>query len=264
MLTSVLQGRRVVELDKKQKLRKVGKVRSFVFHPSEKRVVGMLVRRPDAAMMFHRKDAFVRLGAFVLDTDENCIRIEDVADAMDHKAEKALGVDLDECVLWWGMPVCLKDETDLGVVSDVDFDLETGRIRSIEIETGSASKDVLLGKRTLTADQVLGFRKGVGQALVTEDGEWDEDAMRGAILVDDSAMEADTKGGLAEKAGAATAHTSQKVRVVVKKAKPKVDAASEVAGEAAEKALYATGKQLGRASGMFAAFKEEFDKARNE
>ena len=263
MLTSDLQGKRVVEVTKKEKLRKVGKVRSFVFHPSEKRVVGILVRRPDAAMMFHRKDVFVRLGAFSLN-DEGWVQIAGCADATNRAAEKALGVDLDECVIWRGMPVMCEDGETLGFVGDISFEFETGTVIEVTLDEGCLTKDALLGRRVVPATEIRGFKKGLGHAVATEDGEWDEEPMLGAILVSDEVKSAETKGGLAEKAGASAAVTRAKVRVVKKKAQPKVDEATEKAGEVAEKALFATGRQLGRASGMFSAFKEEFEKARNE
>ena len=262
MLTSDLQGKRVVEMAK-SKLRKVGKVRSFVFHPSEKRVVGILVKRPDAAMMFHRKDLFVRLGGFSIDEEENCLVVGEGPDCTDHRAEKALGVELDECVLWWGMPVFCQDGTEVGSVSDVDFDFATGAVRRVLLDEGSSAKGALLGRKDVPASMVLGFRKGIGHALATEDGEWDEEAMTGAIMVSDEVYEVETAGGLAAAAGAKSAVAQQKVRVVVKRAKPKAEAAGAAASEAAEKALFATGRQLGRASGMFSAFKEEYEKARD-
>lgn len=48
LTTKSLFGRKVVS----SKGKKIGKVRRFVFHPSEKRVVGFTVKRPDAALMF--------------------------------------------------------------------------------------------------------------------------------------------------------------------------------------------------------------------
>ena len=46
--------------------------------------------------------------------------------------------------------------------------------------------------------------------------------------------------------------------------KPKAQEVAKKAGEVADAGLFAAGKQLGRASGMFSAFKEEFDKAIKE
>ena len=65
LTTKSLFGRKVVS----SKGKKIGKVRRFVFHPSEKRVVGFTVKRPDAALMFHRKDLFVALDGFDIDDD---------------------------------------------------------------------------------------------------------------------------------------------------------------------------------------------------
>lgn len=46
--------------------------------------------------------------------------------------------------------------------------------------------------------------------------------------------------------------------------KPAVSTATKAAGKAVNKGAYATGRQIKRASGMFSAFKEEYDKARKE
>ena len=62
--TKKLYGLRAVS-EKKHK--NIGKVRRFVFHPSERRCIGLLVKRPDAALMFHRKDLFVSLDGFTIE-----------------------------------------------------------------------------------------------------------------------------------------------------------------------------------------------------
>ena len=46
--------------------------------------------------------------------------------------------------------------------------------------------------------------------------------------------------------------------------KPAVSTATKAAGKAVNAGAYATGRQIKRASGMFSAFKEEYDKARKE
>ena len=94
----------------------------------------------------------------------------------------------------------------------------------------------------------------------------------GALLVTDDAMDIQATGGLAEKAGQATAIAGAKVKDAVgsvsdsvknaaESAKPTVQKATKAAGQAVNKGAYATGRQIGRAKGMFSAFKEEFDKA---
>ena len=53
-----------------------------------------------------------------------------------------------------------------------------------------------------------------------------------------------------------------KAHTAVDKVKPKVNEAAHAAGDAVNKGAYATGKQIGKATGMFSEFKEEYDKAR--
>ena len=259
--TKDMYGKRIYKQGKKS-LQKVGKIHNFVFHPTERRLVGYLVKRPDAAMMFHRKDLFVRLGGLTVE-DDNLVLL-DQADATDSKACKYLNVDFDECVLWWNMPLCTQDGTPLGHAAVVTFDGLNGQVLSLEVQTSAASS-AIMGKKEVPATLIKGFKKGIGQELAFSDKELREDeaGFLGAILLDDAVLAMDTEGGVMEAAGKATAKATHKVRVVRKAAQPTVDKATKTAGEAAEKGLFATGRQLGRAAGMFSSFKEEYDKARN-
>ena len=269
--TKELANRHVVDC---KRGKRIGKVRRFVFHPSEKRCIGILVKRPDAALMFHRKDLFVALGGFNIDEDGNLV-VSDDPSATDHGAIKALGVDWDACVIWVGMPVMTSDGELLGYVETVSFDRETGAVSSLTTENGAAN-DAIVGKRSIPAKYVKGFRRGQGMALVPE-GEYqgedpDEHVERGAIMVSDAALDLPVEGGVAAAAGKATAVVTDKAKkgaVKVKKvaskrieeAKPGAQKLASAAEDAVESGSFAVGKQLGKASGMFAAFKEEFDKA---
>ena len=268
--TKELDGMRVVDA---KKGRRIGKVRSFVFHPREKRCIGFLVRRPDAALMFHRKDLFVSLGGFHIADGQ--VVVHDDTSATDKGAIRALGVDWDACVLWVGMPVMTKSGSQLGYVRDVSFDRETGEVESLSTEDGATS-DLILGRRVVPARFIRGFRKGQGVPLVQagayEGEEIADDAELGAVLVSDEALDLSAEGGAAAAAGKATAVVAHKARKGAArakavasektgKAKPAARAVAKKTGEAVEAGSFAVGKQLGRASGMFAAFKEEFDKA---
>lgn len=276
--TRQLANRRVVDA---KKGKRIGKVRRFVFHPSERRCIGILVKRPDAALMFHRKDLFVALGGFHMN-DEGALEVHDDSNATDRGAIKALGVNWDKCVIWVGMPVMTAGGDFLGFVDSVAFDATTGAVHSLTTENGAAN-DALLGKYTIPASYVKGFRKGQGVALV-EAGEYqgedpDEHVEKGAIMVSDEALDLSAEGGAAAAAGKATAVVADKAKkgasrakegaVKAKKvvenrideAKPGAQKFADAAGEAIESGSFAVGKQLGKASGMFAAFKEEFDKA---
>ena len=268
--TKKLYGLRAVS-EKKHK--NIGKVRRFVFHPSERRCIGLLVKRPDAALMFHRKDLFVSLDGFTIEDGE--VVVSDDPKATDNGAVKALGVNWAKCVIWVGMPVMTEGGELLGYVDTVTFDRFSGAVSSMSTENGAAN-DVILGKRTIPGKFVLGFRRGVGAALAPV-GEYqgedtDELSESGAILVANEAAECNVEGGAAAVAGKATAVVADKAKkgvaktkvaasAHVERAKPVAQAAAEKTGKAVEAGAFAAGKQLGRASGMFAVFKEEYKKA---
>lgn len=253
--------------------RKIGKVRHFVFHPSEKRVLGFTIKRPDAALMFHRKDMFVALDGFHL--EDGCVVVHDDATATDSGAIKALGVDWNACVIWVGMPVLTESDSMLGYIDVVTFDRKTGAVQSFTTESGAVN-NALLGKRVIPSKYVKGFKRGKGIPLAPmgEYGAQDEAdaALTGAILVSDAVFDLPVEGGAAAAAGKASAVVANKAKKGAVKAKASVDkqvdrakpTAQKVAqktGEAVGAGTFAVGKQLGRASGMFAAFKEEYDKA---
>ena len=252
--------------------KKIGKVRTAVFHSSERRCLGFIVKRPDAALMFHRKDLFVALGGFHI-ADGQMVVHDDDPTATDRGAVKALGVNWEKSVIWVGMPLMTKSGEFLGYVSSVTFDSQTGEVESVTAESGAAA-DALLGKRVIPGNMVKGFRMGQGMALapVGQAAAEDEDVPKGAIMVADEAADLAADGGVAAAAGKATAVATHKAKKTVvrakrtvseqtEKARPVAEKAAKRAGEAVEAGSFAVGKQLGKASGMFAAFKEEFDKA---
>ena len=268
--TKELQGRKVVGGKKRKR---IGKVRRFVFHPTERRCIGFLVKRPDAALMFHRKDLFVALNGF--DMDEGDIVVHDDPKATDSGAVKALGVNWDACVIWVGMPVMTEGGDLLGYVDVVAFDRQTGAVDHLTTEEGAANS-VVLGKRIIPGRLIRGFKRGAGVALVPVDEYQGEDtgdvAEMGAILVADEAAELGTQGGVAAAAGKATAVAADKAKrgaakakaaaaEKAERAKPTAQKVAQRTEEAANAGAFAVGKQLGRATGMFAAFKEEYDKA---
>ncbi len=244
--------------------KRIGKVRQFVFHPNEKRCVGFVVKRPDVAWMFRRKDLFVSIKGFELVDGD--IVVSEAAEATDKGACKDLGIDWDSCVLWIGLPIMAEDSKQFGVVGNVTFDLKTGKVQSIETSTGAAS-DALLGKMEVPADMIKGFRRGIGATLAQTGKEntmqdEDEDAVLGAIMVSDEAKKLTVEGGIAEKAGKTTAVITNKVSTTVNKAKPTMSNAAKATGEVINAGAYATGRQIARSKGMFAEFKAEYEKAR--
>lgn len=324
LTVSALLNRRVYLPQKRKEdtYRRIGKVRRFVFHPTEKRVVGIIVKRPDAALMFHRHDLFVAIDR-VRVVEEGLIA-QDAPDSFDAKACRRLGLDWDRCLLWLGMPLVTEGGEALGRVGDVSFEPVTGRVVSLRRDEGATAR-LLLGVERIPVEMLRGFQHGVGAQMAsyhegreageatgaaksansslgamgaadsadfedsatsahierTERVEQSEEAEDyGALVVSDAVLELNAEGGLAEIAGAATARAAQKGKRALGKAREAgVDAAvrtkeaakeaaapaMEHLGEAAEGALakgaYATGRQLGRARGMFSEFASEYRKA---
>lgn len=258
MTNDELRGVRV--LGGKNGTSHIGKVRRLVFHPRERRVVGFIVKRPDLALMFHRKDLFVSINGF--DIVDGRVVVRQTPDATDKGACKSLGIDWDTCVMWEGLPLMTESGETLGMVGTVTFDRETGAISTVTADAG-ATANTLLGTRVIPASYIKGFRRGIGVALVQQDeagAEQDEDEIElGAILVSDEAMKLVAEGSVAEKAGAATAVAVNKVNTTVK---PAVTNAAKATTQAVGKGVRAVGKRAEETKDAFSGFKEEYDKAR--
>ena len=275
---------------KEDSYRRIGKVRRFVFHPTEKRVIGFIVKRPDMALMFHRSDLFVAIdrAEFV----EGGVIIDPASDSTDQKARDRLGVDWSKCLLWLGMEIVTEDGSTLGRVGDITFEPGTGRVVSIRRNEGAAAR-WLLGIEEVPADMIRGFRFGVGSQMADyesdeaeetgdEDVSAEDEENFGAIVVANEVRDLDSQGGLAEKAGAASVRAVHKGKEALGKAKEQgaemaskakeaarektgvtAENLGEKAGDALNKGAYATGRQIGRAKGMFGDFLDEYRKARN-
>ena len=273
--SSKLYNKRVYVVNKKGVRKSYGKIRSVVFHPSKAKAVGVIVKRPDIALMVKRKDSFVALDRMEIRGDGPLII--DQPDTWDKAACMRLGVEFDKCILWDYMPVKTTSGRELGQISSVFFDEGTLEVDHIDISSGSANRKIL-GAANIGRDRILGYRDG-------------------AIIVDDSVGTVKEEGGAAAAAGEAWATAKHKTGQVAASAGKKageavdkgayglgkaigslknaageaVDAAKAEAGEVSRKqantqrtggrAAGAVGKQLGRASHMFKDFKEEYDRA---
>lgn len=279
----------VAHKKKEDTYRRIGKVRRFVFHPTEKRVIGFIMKRPDMAMMFHRPDQFVAIDR--IEVVEGGIIVEDAPDSFDQKACKRFGVEWAKCLLWLGMEIVTESGETLGRVGDVTFEPNTGRVVCLRRDEGATARWIL-GVEEVPASMIRGFRFGVGSQMAdyendeaeAEETDTPEEEVEnfGAIVVLDAVRDLDSHGGLAEKAGAASVRAANKGKEALNRAKEQgaemaekakeaarektgvtVENLGEKAGDALNKGAYATGRQIGRAKGMFAGFMDEYRKARN-
>ena len=201
------------------KYQKLGKVHNAVFSPDGKRVVGLMVKRPDAVGMIKREDCFLALDAYRL-TAERDLLVTRPEDGMDVAAQRRLGLNWDACIIWSGMDARTVEGKSLGYVSDAEFDEKSGAVRQFLTTDGSLAR-ALIGSFVITPDMVRGYSGGF-------------------MVVDPGERPVELDGGLAGAAGEGYARAKAKGAEVGKK----VGAA---AGEAVDKGSFALGKVLGKA-----------------
>nr|WP_239471514.1 PRC-barrel domain containing protein [Olsenella profusa] len=202
-----------------ERFQKLGKVHNAVFSPSGKRVVGLMVKRPDVAGMVKRADVFLAWDSFELQ-DEKTLLVTRPDDGMDKAARRRLSLNWDACIIWTGMDAHTTAGKSLGYVSDAEVDQKTGRVSRFLTTDGSVSR-ALVGSFVITADMVRGYRDG-------------------CMIIDPGEKNVELDGGLAGAAGESYARAKAKGAEVGKKA-------AVVAGEAVDKGSFALGRALGKA-----------------
>ncbi len=201
--------------------RKIGKVYKTVFSPDGLRVVGFQVRRPDLLWMFKRPERFLALDA--MDVQDGFIVPSKGSSSWDQAAVKRLDVDWDKCILWEGIEVRTKDGRDLGYVDEISFDERTGELNSLFLDDGGTAR-ALVGSVEIPVELMVGYKKGI-------------------LIVQPEAADLLPTGGLAGKAGEATARIGYEAKEGAQKAGQAVGKAASTAVDAGSKGL---GKALGR------------------
>ncbi len=166
-----------------ERLSKLGKIHMAVFTPDGRSMVGYLVARPDVAGMVKREDVFVAYDS--LAACEKGFRVVDEDNAFDDKARERLGVDWDSCIMWAGMDARTESGRELGYVGDAEFDEATGKVTKFLVGDGGMAT-ALVGSVEIPPSMLVGYS-------------------RGRMIVRDEASKLELNGGLAAKAGEATA-----------------------------------------------------------
>lgn len=244
-------------------VKQLGRLRVVIFHPVKNVCIGVLIRRPDIAMMFHRSDVFCALPLFEIDEDGEIILAENYADES-KKFLKSEKINIDACVIWDGMPVQTQSGDTLGTVEKVLVDEISGKLKSILVAQNATSK-ALLGTREIPESHVIGFEEGSGIKLVSNNET--DTGIEGCILVKNSASDIDLSGGVAEIVAKASVKASQTVKKagitakteaakVASTVKPKISQATKTAEKATQEGAFALGKQIGRTKTAFSEFKD--------
>lgn len=248
------------EDDEQVCVNQIGRIHFFVFDGLS--FVGVLIKRPDVAMMFRRKDIFVSCGNFYIADDTFIVKAD-----YDSKSKKFLRdrqIKLDCTVVWDGMDVKTQSGEFLGAVDCVSFDTDTAEVDSILVSAGATS-NALLGKREIPKSLLCGFSDGGVKLVRATDASSDTS---GFILVSDEAKDIPLSGG----AVTAAAKTSVAASVAAKKAahdfsesaKPKIENAKVAAGDLSVKAASAVGKKYEESKLGILGFGREFKNALNE
>lgn len=234
--TKDMRGKKVMTEGRRRR-KKIGKVTVGVFHPTKKRLVGYLVKRPDVAGMVKREDRFLAFDRVRVTKGEKGDEIEppDEEGTWDKQACKRLGIDYERCVVWEGMPMRTTDDKLLGYVDYVGYDPTSGKVAWVACSESAGSR-ALLGITKVPGRDIKGYADGAIQLKKSED-------------------EFVPEGGLAAKAGAASVKTKQKAGEVGKKA----SVAAHKAGHAAKSAA---AESLDSWHEMFHETKAAFDEAR--
>ncbi len=211
------QSKKQIEAGEEPQPKKLGRVHNLVFSPDSRRVVGIMVKRPDFAGMVKQADRFLALDA--MDVREGGIVCTREKDGFDDVAAKRLGLDLDRSIIWGGADVHCESGKFLGYVMDARFDLATGDVDCFCAQEGETAS-ALVGSFEIPAAWVLRYSKGT-------------------MVVRDEAATLQLSGGLAGKAGEGYA-------VAKDKAKETAAKAGAAAGEAVDKGSHALGGALGR------------------
>jgi len=229
----------VLDVDGKQ----VGVIDDVLFHPTHPVAVGYSVTPTRIGHVIKRSDKYLALDATDLTVDGE-IQATLRKDAWNKRAEKELGFEWDDTVIWYGQHIHTRSGHHLGRVSDALFSLEDGSVGAIEVTDGSLS-DVALGKRTIPVEMIERF---------------DLDDIY-AIVVSDEAEQCTYHGGLAVTAAHITDRVVEVAKVVAEHGPVALKATPIVAKKVAKATPKATGRLIGR---IRKSWRDGYDEGLNE
>ncbi|MGI6045545.1 MAG: PRC-barrel domain-containing protein [Eggerthellaceae bacterium] len=240
--------------------RHIGKVWRFVFYPHKAQVAGVLVKRPDILLMFHRKMLFIAWDYLKFQDGHFLISKDSASQSKALLQKKELSQD--DLVVWRNLSVLSESGEKIGMISEAFIDIETGAIRQIGVSE-NATKSALLGKRYVPRESIKRLRGekaiSLGPLLAGDDG-W----KKSALIVGDEVCDLETQGGLVETGEKMSVEAKEKLKDFHESTRPQREDLGRKAGRALDVGAYETGKLVGKTSQIFADFKREYNKALNE
>lgn len=188
----------------------LGTVERLLFHPSEPRVIGAMVRPPAALVVVTRPETFLPLSSLSF---SSAGAATDLAKLPSQRASaNRLGHDPDFTVIWTGMPVQGPSGRQIGAVTDVEFDPASGDVCRLEV-AGGAIADAAHGRFVVPGRVVEGYAAG-------------------AVRIGAEAGELQASGGLARTAAEVAVIAAQRAEQVGRAVEDTVVAASGATGRA--------------------------------
>jgi uncharacterized protein YrrD len=206
MLASDVEGRPLLGA----KDAELGTVERLLFHPSEPKVIGAMVRPPAALVVVARPETFLPLASLSF---SSAGVVTELAKLPSQRAAAGrLGHDPDFTVIWTGMPVQSPSGRQIGAVTDVEFDTATGEVSRLEV-AGGAIADAAHGRFVVPGRAVEGYATG-------------------AVHIGAEAGELSASGGLAKTAAEVAVIAAQRAEQVGRAVEDTVVAASGATGRA--------------------------------
>ncbi len=238
-----------------------GRLHFVVFLPKEKRCAGFLIKRPDIALMFRRKDLFIPFDAVISIEDEFVFDAESHLVGVD--ALKRKGINIHSCIIWDGMFAVTQSGKLIGQISSVIFSKDEGEIVKVLIGTANMARDLLFGRIALPASYIEGFRF-VKPETFEKLGINKEDITEGVIIVKDEVEDIIVQKGLIQQASTTASSITSKIKEEAEHMASAFQEKSKTIKKGVDSGVYTAGEKLSGIAGMFSEFKEEYKKAARE
>ena len=235
-----------------------GRLHFVVFLPKEKTCAGFLVKRPDVAWMFRRKDLFIPLDACVSAEYEFIFNGQDYT--VGSEALKKKKINIDACIIWDGMYAVTKSGKLIGQISSVVFSKNDGKIVKVMIGSTNRARDLLYGKIALPSSYVEGFRFVKPEAF-KKLGIEKEDICEGVIVLKDEVADIIVEKGLIYQASSTASKVTAKIKAETEQMASTIQKQTKKIQKSVDSGAYAAGEKLSGLTGMFSEFKEEYKKA---
>ena len=210
------------------KLVYLGKIHHGVFAPHSTRLVGFMIKRPDIICMIKRSDLFMALDSFAVSNDSRyddntgaeVLFCDNPAEGLGDVAIKRLGLDWNQCVMWFGMDVMTQSHKNLGRIVDFTFSPHSGEVEHFEASTTQAAT-ALIGNVMIAPQHVNGCKK---QTMIVSD-EVGAHSFSGGVA-----------GKVGEAVGKVQVHSTKACKTFMKHAEKGVEKGSHSLGRALGKA----------------------------